>query len=65
MGGMAGFHPSDTALERYCLGSVKDEGELRALEIHFRKCRWCSYRLAETRWYIDTVRSALRLMSDN
>jgi hypothetical protein len=51
-------HLSDTDLERYCLGKVKDEVELAALEEHLLLCPACVDQAEAAREYVDLLRVA-------
>lgn len=52
-------HASDTDLERYYLGMVKDEVELAALEEHLLLCPACVFRAEAAQQYVDLMRVAL------
>ena len=55
---MAG-HISDDDLERYAMGTVKDEGELARLEEHLLVCGQCVDRAEKNEAYVKTIRAAL------
>ena len=65
MDGVHERHPPDTYLERYCLGTITDWAELKALEIHLAKCAWCERRIAETCVYVNAVQVAFRVLEDD
>ena len=46
---LSNIHPSDMDIERYCTGAVKDQRELRALEIHLFGCPACVERAGTNR----------------
>jgi hypothetical protein len=52
-------HPSDTDLERYCLGMIQEGPELDALEEHLLICGECVDRALASDNYIDRIRAAL------
>ena len=52
-------HASDTDLERYYLGMVKDKVELAALEEHLLLCSVCVDRAEAAQEYVDLMRVAL------
>jgi hypothetical protein len=52
-------HPSDSDLERYCLGMIQEGPELDALEEHLLICGECVDRAQASDAYIDTIRDAL------
>ena len=52
-------HISDHDLERYHLGKVIQEGELRPLEEHLLTCQACAERAEATANYIDTMRKGI------
>mgnify|MGYP001221531471 CR=1 FL=1 len=56
---MAG-HISDDDLERYAIGTVKDEAELEALEKHLLVCGWCIDRAENAEGYVEAMRAALK-----
>ena len=53
-------HICDDDLERYALGTVKDEAELATLEEHFPVCGQCIERAEKKEGYVETMRAALR-----
>ena len=55
---MAG-HISDDDLERYAMGTVKDEGELARLEEHLLVCGQCIERAEKNEECIESIRAAL------
>ena len=59
MGTHGAPHVSQTDLERYYLGMVKDEAELAELEEHFLVCSACVDRAEEIQDYIDAIRVVL------
>jgi anti-sigma factor RsiW len=56
---MTGRHISDDDLERYCLGMLRDEGELALLEEHLLACGACADRAEEAQDRVDTIRGAI------
>ena len=56
---MAGEHISDDDLERYCLGRIKDEGEVAAIEQHLFSCPTCIERAERHEEMVDRARLGL------
>jgi hypothetical protein len=52
-------HISADDLQRYAMGTVKDAGELAALEEHLLACGECIDRAENTDGYIGTMLAAL------
>jgi hypothetical protein len=52
-------HISDDDLERYYLGTIKDETELASLEEHLLICPECVDRADEAQDYVDAMRAAI------
>ena len=52
-------HISDDDLERYAMGTIKDEAELAAAEEHLLMCAWCIDRAENTDRYVEAMRAAL------
>jgi hypothetical protein len=61
---LSNIPPSDTDLERYYLGMVKDEAELAALESHLLGCPACANRAEAAERYVDVMRVALMRLGD-
>jgi len=51
-------HISDHDLERYYLGMIATEPELREIEEHLLWCRSCLDRCEATESYVDAIRKA-------
>jgi len=54
-----GGHISASQMERYALGSVKDEWELASLEKHLLACGWCKDRAQRTEGVLEPVGAVL------
>ncbi len=52
-------HISDDDLERYCIGMVREEEELRLLEGHILACPSCAERAEQTRLCVAASRAGL------
>jgi len=52
-------HPSDTYLERYCLGMIPEGAELDALEEHLLICGEYVDRTQASGAYVERIRAAL------
>ena len=52
-------HLSDHELERYHLGTVRDEAEPAAIEEHYLGCAACAGRAREAVEYVDAVRAGI------
>jgi len=50
---------SASQLERYVLGTVKDEWELVSLDRHLMACEWCKHRAERTEGCLESVGTTL------
>ena len=57
-------HVTDHDLERYYLGMVKDKTEFAVLEEHILACASCAARADEAQDYVDAMRGAAILVSE-